>query len=252
LSLLCLAAEWIFPVSSPALARHAIEFEDGVIRAIRPARESDLYLPNTALLPGLINTHTHLAYTAMRNQFDDLTFFPWIRRLTQLKYQVWTPDDLALSTRLGILECLRAGITTVADLSDCETGLAELSKSPLRGKFYWELFGVEKEHAAKTWLDLQQTFPRLQAQYLTKRLTIGLSPHSVFTVRPELYRQVADWCLRDNIPVSFHLGESKEEEQFIADRSGPIAKFLEQRAADWHSTNSPAARAPCPGNRVRL
>lgn len=233
MSLQSVAAEWIFPISSPPLSRHALEFEDGVIRAVRPAQDKDPFLSNTALLPGLVNTHTHLAYTAMRNQFDDLSFFPWIRKLTQLKYEVWTPDDLALSTRLGILECLRAGITTVADLSDCETGLAELSKSPLQGIFYWELFGVEKEHAARTWQELQQIFPRLQAQYLTKRLSVGLSPHSVFTVRPELYRQVAEWALRDRIPISFHLAESKEEEQFIAHRSGPIATFLEQRAADW-------------------
>lgn len=233
MALQSLSADWIFPISSPPLQNHAIDFEHGIIRALRPAREEDPRIPHTCLLPGLINTHTHLAYTALRNQFDHLSFFPWIRRLTELKYSVLSAEDLALSTRLGIVESLRAGITTVADLSDCEEGLAELSRSPLRGIFYWELFGVEQEHAKKTWETLQHVFPRFQDQYVTDRLHVGLSPHATFTVRPELYRQVANWCLRDRIPVSFHLAESKEEGEFIATRGGPIGKFLEFRAADW-------------------
>ena len=228
-----LSADWIFPVSSPPLSQHTLEFEDGIIRRLRPARSGDPRIESGCLLPGLVNNHTHLAYTAMRNLFDDLPFFPWIRRLTELKYGRMTPEDLALSTRLGIYECLRAGITTVADLSDCESGLAELARSPLRGIFYWEVFGVEQEHAQRTWDDLQQTFPRLQDQYSTNRLNIGVSPHAVFTVRPELYRKIAEWSQRANVAVSFHAAESRDEEEFIATRGGVIGRFLETRAADW-------------------
>ncbi|HSP06192.1 MAG TPA: amidohydrolase family protein [Acidobacteriota bacterium] len=233
-----LSADWIFPVSSPPLFGHALEFENGIIRALRPARGDDPKIEGACLLPGLVNAHTHLAYTALRNQFDDLAFFPWIRRLTELKYNKLTAEDLALSTRLGIYECLRAGITTVADLSDCESGLAELSRSPLRGIFYWEVFGVEQEHAQRTWTELQQTFPRLLKQYVTNRLRIGISPHAIFTVRPELYRRIAGWSIRENIPVSFHVAESRDEEEFVATRGGVIGKFLEKRAADWEMLGS--------------
>src|SRR5262245_46380462 len=111
-----ISAEWIFPVTSPPLHRHTIEFKDGRIQAIRPKQSGDPHLSNTAILPGLVNSHTHLAYTALRNLFDDLSFFPWIRKITEIKYHKMTEADVVASTRLGIYECLSAGITTVADM----------------------------------------------------------------------------------------------------------------------------------------
>ena len=228
-----LSADWIFPVSSPPLFQHTLEFDGGVVHSIRPSRPGDPRMENACILPGLVNAHTHLAYTALRNQLDHLSFFPWIRRLTELKMTTLRPEDLALSARMGILECLRAGITTVADMSDSAPALAELSRSPLRGIFYWEVFGVEREHADRSWDELHAIFPRLQQEYATGRLRIGVSPHACFTVRPELYSRIASWALQESIAVSFHAAESREEEAFISRREGVIAKFLEQRASDW-------------------
>jgi 5-methylthioadenosine/S-adenosylhomocysteine deaminase len=48
-----------------------------------------------------------------------------------------------------------------------------------------------------------------------------------------LYQQIAKWAVSNNVPVSFHAAESREEEEFIGQRSGPIQNFLEKRAADW-------------------
>src|SRR5688572_25816900 len=113
-----IAADWIVPVTSAPIRNHAIEWEDGIIRALRPARESDLFLKNACILPGLVNAHTHLAYTGMRNLLDDLPFFSWIRKLTEIKLTKMTDEQIAASTRMGIYECIRSGITTVADMSD--------------------------------------------------------------------------------------------------------------------------------------
>jgi aminodeoxyfutalosine deaminase len=228
-----LSAEWIFPVTSPALRNHAIEIDGGKIKRIRPLKENENRSTGTCIIPGLINVHTHLAYTSLRNLFDDLPFFEWIRKLTETKYQKLTEQDIVASTRLGISECIRSGITTVADLSDLEISLRELAQSPLRGIFYWEIFGIEKEQADQTWASLQKLFPKLVSNYSSDRLQIGISPHACYTVRPELYQQIANWALHEKIPVSFHLAESYEEEEFIGNRSGPIQKFLENRAADW-------------------
>jgi cytosine/adenosine deaminase-related metal-dependent hydrolase len=236
-----IAADWIFPVTFPPLRHHAIVFENGRIREIRPAVPSDPYVDGACILPGLINTHTHLAYTTLRNLFDDQPFFLWIRKLTTWKYQSMTDADFAAATQEGIAENLQAGITTIADLSDSESSLQVLSRGPLRGIFYWEIFGVEKEQAEKTWENLPGTYAKLQ-QYRTDRLRIGVSPHSCYTVRPELYANVAAWTLAEKIPVSFHVAESKLEEEFISSRKGPIAEFLKDRAADWKISESSSIR----------
>jgi cytosine/adenosine deaminase-related metal-dependent hydrolase len=150
-----------------------------------------------------------------------------------VKYQLMTEADIINSTRLGISESLKAGITTVGDMSDFEPALAALHDSPLKGIFYWEVFGVEMEQALKTWTGLKALYPALQDQYGSDRLRIGVSPHACYTVRPELYSWIAEWAMSEKIPISFHLSESKAEEQFIGQRSGPIQKFLESRAGDW-------------------
>jgi len=229
-----IAAEWIFPVTTAPLHRHAIEIQEGIIQKIRPLLPSEDCAQGSCIIPGLINSHTHLAYTALRNLFDDLTFFPWIRKLTEVKHQKLTEEDIAASTRLGIAECIRGGITTVADLCDFEIALRELSQSPLRGIFYWEVFGVEKEQADNSWKLIQEHFPKLVSTYSSQRLQIGISPHACFTVRPELYRRIAEWALHERVPISFHLAESREEEEFISRRTGPIQEFLQKRAADWN------------------
>jgi cytosine/adenosine deaminase-related metal-dependent hydrolase len=226
-------AEWIFPVTTPPVHGHSIEIHNGIIQKIRPALSDEECIPGSCIIPGLINAHTHLAYTALRNLFDDLSFFPWIRKLTEVKYEKLTEEDIAASTRLGIAECIRGGITTVADLCDFEIALQELSRSPLRGIFYWEVFGVEKQQADETWKSIQENFPKLVSKHSSSRLQIGISPHACFTVRPELYQQIAKWAVDNHVPVSFHAAESREEEVFIGQRSGPIQEFLQKRAADW-------------------
>lgn len=226
-------AEWIFPVTSPPLHRQAIEIHNGIIQQIRPILSNENCIPGSCIIPGLINGHTHLAYTALRNLFDDLSFFPWIRKLTEIKYEKLNEEDIAISTRLGIAECIRGGITTVGDLCDFEVALRELSKSPLRGIFYWEVFGVEKQQADDSWKKIQEYFPRFVSSYGSQRLKIGISPHACFTVRPELYQRIAKWAVQNDVSVSFHVAESREEEEFIGQRSGPIQEFLQKRATDW-------------------
>jgi len=228
-----LAADWIFPVTSPPLQSHAIVIENDRIREIRPSVASDPFVNGACILPGLINTHTHLAYTTLRNRFDQEPFFSWIRKLTKAKYEDLTEQAFAESTRLGIDEMIRAGITTVADMSDLEISLKILSESLLRGVFYWEVFGVEKERAEKTWAALPSLHGKLRKDYETRRLRIGVSPHSCYTVRPELYSNIANWAFTEKIPVSFHVAESKEEERFVSSQQGAIAEFLKDRAADW-------------------
>jgi cytosine/adenosine deaminase-related metal-dependent hydrolase len=231
--MIMLGADWIFPVTSPPLQKHALEIESGKIRTIRPLRDSESCQPGSCLLPGLVNVHTHLAYTSLRNLFDDLSFFPWIRKLTETKYQQLSDVDIEASTYLGIQECLSSGITTVADMSDHEASLRRLSQSPLRGIFYWEIFGVEREAAEQSFANLQRSYPVFHDQYSSDRLQIGVSPHSCYTVRPELFQKVAVYALEKEIPISFHLSESREEEEFIQKRSGPIHDFLQHRASDW-------------------
>ncbi len=82
------AARWILPIDAPPLESGEVVVEDGRIAAVRPrqtpANECRDF-GDAILLPGLVNAHSHLEYTALRGFLEDIPFFPWIRALTAAK-----------------------------------------------------------------------------------------------------------------------------------------------------------------------
>src|SRR5207244_1409436 len=74
-------------------------------------------LGSAILLPGLVNAHSHLDYTALRGLLDDLPFLPWIVELTRISRLAMGKADLLASARWGAIEALRSGVTTLADTS---------------------------------------------------------------------------------------------------------------------------------------
>src|SRR5688572_5602598 len=85
-------ARWLIPVSRPPIERGTVVVREGRIAYVGPTarapRGVDVDLGNVALLPGLVNAHTHLELTAMRGFLEDLAFQPWIHRLTRARRDV--------------------------------------------------------------------------------------------------------------------------------------------------------------------
>src|SRR6187402_1324203 len=103
-----LTARWVVPIDGPIIEGGEVVVEDGIIQAVRPGTTPASEVRdfgNAVILPGLINAHTHLEYTAQRGFLEDVPFFPWIRALTADKARLQREDWLA-SARLGALESL--------------------------------------------------------------------------------------------------------------------------------------------------
>jgi 5-methylthioadenosine/S-adenosylhomocysteine deaminase len=119
-------ARWIVPVEpAGVLANHALAIDAGRIEAILPtevARTSysgrrKIVLHDHALIPGLINLHTHAAMTLLRGLADDLALMVW------LKHHIWpvemreaSPDFVYDGTLLACAEMLRGGVTLFNDM----------------------------------------------------------------------------------------------------------------------------------------
>src|SRR5687768_3754177 len=118
-------ARWVVPVTAPPVRDGAIAVRDGRLAYVGPwssaPRGQVLDLGDALILPGLINTHTHLELTAMRGFLEDLPFVEWIGRLQRAKTTVLSPESMLDAARLGIAERLLAGITTFVD--NCDSGL---------------------------------------------------------------------------------------------------------------------------------
>jgi len=233
---LLITADWVLPVSSAAFRNGAVEIRQGRIHAIGPlaelASESEathrIDLGAAALLPGLVNAHAHLELTALRGFLEEPDFFSWIRRLTETKYEVLDEEDLLCSSRLGVVEATRAGITTIADIADSGVSLPALSQGGLRAVLYQEVFGPDPAQAEESLAGLGEKIESHQAAG-AGRVSIGISPHSPYTVSGRLFKLLAEFALAEGYPVSVHAAESVAEGEFVRSGKGPFADYLRNR-----------------------
>ena len=187
-----LRARWVVPIDLPPIEDAEVVVEDGVIVSVGKAvsGEPGHDFGPAAILPGFVNVHTHLEYTVMRGLLEDMAFFPWIRTLTALKAHL-TLEDWIASATLGAAEMAAAGVTTIADAADAGASVAALLASGHRGIVYREVFGIEREPSNEAILSiLGSRVTAMSAQIARagadERVSVGISPHAPYTVRPDL------------------------------------------------------------------
>ena len=141
-------ADWVCPVSSPAVRNGRIAVENGrIVSEVSGAKGEIIRFPHCAIIPGFVNAHCHLELTILRGFLDDLPFGEWIPRLTHAKYQSLSRDDMLLSAQFGAVEMLRAGVTCVGEVMDLGTGWQAMREFGLRGIAFQEVFGPAEGQA---------------------------------------------------------------------------------------------------------
>ena len=226
-----LQADWICPVSSPPLRNGTVLVEKGRIVEVGRKLSVDLpreSFPGCAILPGLVNTHIHLELTLLRGFLKNLRFPEWIRRLTRTKYEFMSREDLLVSARLGALESLQAGVTTLGEVMDIGTGWEAMKEFGLRGVAYQEVFGPSEDTAPEALQGLQEKIEGFRSEETTTR-RLGVSPHAAYTVSAALYTRVRDFAESGNLPIAVHVAESDEEGRFVRNGEGPFADYWNSR-----------------------
>ena len=203
-----LGADWVVPMDGPPIADACVLVEDGRIAAVGPATgDEDERFPNAVILPGLVNAHTHLEYTAMAGFGDGLPFTPWIADHIRRK-DTQGVDDLLDQARAGAGACLAGGVTTVADCSYAGTVAQAAGEAGLRAIVYLEGFSI--------WEGLEDRIEAaLDALPVSELVTAGVSPHAPFTVTHEDYAMLIGLARRRGLPVATHLLESTRETEHL-------------------------------------
>lgn len=165
-----------------------------------------------ALLPGLINAHCHLDYTALRESIaPEASFTSWIRQINKRKAEL-TPDDYLQSIAAGFAEAASFGTTTIANFEAFPELLARMTTPPLRTWWFAELIDVRAPVSALAAYDLMANAPDAS----NWRGGFGLAPHAPFTASPALYGEVAKLGRDGGLRLSTHVSESREEmEMFV-------------------------------------
>jgi len=225
----------VHPVTAPPIEDGAVLVDDrGTIAAVGPDRlvpapeqARRLEFPDAALLPGLVNTHTHLELTHLTGRNAEPEFARWIRAIRTLK-DATTPDEFARSAERGVRDCWAAGVTCVADTGSTGVVLHALHALGGRGIVFQEVFGPDPAQAPASLAELEQALARL-GPLTSSQLRLGVSPHAPYTVSDRLYRAVHDLARSTGLPVALHLAESREETELVQDGTGPFADALRAR-----------------------
>ncbi|MEP7225774.1 MAG: amidohydrolase family protein [Gemmatimonadales bacterium] len=229
------AARWLLPVEGAPIEHGALLIgADGRVQAVgpdsgvpRPSNVAAEDFGDAVILPGLINTHTHLELTGFEGQVREHEFPAWIRRLRELK-TTRTPAEYADAARRGLAACYAAGVTTIADTGDSGAALQALAEAGGSGVAYQEVFGPDPGQAVESLAGLRDRVSCLRG-WVGNRVRIGVSPHAPYTVSGPLFRAVAAWSEVESLPLAVHIAESPAETQFLANGTGPFAEGWKAR-----------------------
>jgi len=172
---------------------------------------AERHYADAAIVPGFVNAHSHLEYAVYAGFGDGLAFGPWIKTHVERKSRL-DDDAMVAVARSGVVDSLRAGITTTADYSFAGAAATAAAELGLRAIVYLEVFAADPAEAQR---QFEEKRARIQE---TELVRIGVSPHAPYTCSVETYR----WCLSLGIPVGTHLAESANENEWLEHGTGPL------------------------------
>jgi 5-methylthioadenosine/S-adenosylhomocysteine deaminase len=238
--MMLLSADWVLPVSDPPVAQGAVLVSAGAIAAIgaaaelkaRYGEEELLEFPGCAILPGFVNAHSHLEYSAFRGFASPSGFSRWIFQLLRARRKV-ADADWAAAALWGAHESLRNGITSIADTSYDGVAVAQAAQAVgLRARVYLELFGLDDTR-------LSASIERLEASLDHARRMVGaaegavdtiempvewgISPHAPYTVSQRLYEEAARFGRDAGLPLATHVAESRSEVRLLSGSLSALA-----------------------------
>jgi 5-methylthioadenosine/S-adenosylhomocysteine deaminase len=166
-----------------------------------------------ALIPGLMNMHTHAAMTLFRGFADDMPLEAWLNQ------KIW-PNEAKLSdehvywgSKLACVEMLRSGTTTFFDMyyhpDATRTAVEEMGLRAVVSEVCFDHFDAQRTEQCKR--HLRRRFQASHAAPHHPRIRQAIGPHAIYTVSGELLRWICAFADEQNVPVQIHLAETEAE-----------------------------------------
>ena len=220
---LLINARWVVPVepAGAVLERHAVAVQAGRIEAVLPAAQAAerypdyarIELPGHALIPGLVNAHTHAAMALLRGIADDLPLMRW------LEQHVWPVEAKHVSaefvkdgTLLACAEMLRGGVTCFNDMYYFpEAALEAALQAGMRAFLGLIVIEFPSAYASDAQAYLAQGLALRDRWREHPLASFCLAPHAPYTVSDATFRKVAQLAAELELPVHVHVHETLGE-----------------------------------------
>jgi cytosine/adenosine deaminase-related metal-dependent hydrolase len=246
-------ARWVFPITEPPIAHGVVTLDSttGEVLAFaeRVEGERAIDLGNVAVLPGLVNAHTHLEFSDLARPLGDpgIQFPAWIRRVIEHRRNDAAVEDFAQrrinAVRQGLEESRRAGVAAIGEIATPGFPTEVFENESLLTTIFLELLGLspDREAALLELAEAHLTAARSAGQPTS--IVHGLSPHAPYTASPELVQAACALSKRFAAPLAMHLAESFDEIELLQAHSGGLVELLSDLGA-WHPGAIPRGIEP--------
>lgn len=180
--------------------------------AVQPEADDDvLDAAGMALLPGLVNGHTHAGMTLMRGYGDDMPLMQWLQDRIWPTEAKLTADDVYWGTRLACVEMIRTGTVRFWDMYWQPEAVARaVEDAGIRASVALPLIdGLDPDKSDALRNEAERTLEVLAG--FGARITPTLGPHAIYTVSEKSLQWVADLSEERGLPVHIHLSETEGE-----------------------------------------
>jgi cytosine/adenosine deaminase-related metal-dependent hydrolase len=248
-------AAWVCPIEQPPIAQGWVATDNGRIVGVggpadplpdtrdRPLQKTggDKPLQETgrnraqplvrrdlgrvALMPGLVNAHTHLEMSWLRGRVPpSASFVGWITQLFALRRRPEDPADpeVLSAARRAAREARDSGTVAVGDISNSLASVAPMAEAGLQGVIFHELLGFSERDGSS--IDRSAS---LRRQAASRGARVSIAPHATYSTSPELFRAIRAAVNASDLPItSVHLGESPEEVEMLVQGTGAWPAML--------------------------
>jgi len=218
----------------------AVAIRDGVIEAVGPADEiavaytagEGVDCSGCAVIPGLVNAHTHAPMTLLRGLADDLRLDVWLMGyIMPVEREFVRPDFCWLGTQLACAEMIRSGTTCFADMYYYEEAVADATaQAGLRAVCAETMLKFPTPDALSYDESLEHTRDFILRWKGHPLIMPAVGPHTPYTTTAELLRACAQLALEFDVPLHIHIAETAQEvEDHRAEYGMPMVPWVKKQ-----------------------
>ena len=240
-------AAWIVSIQRPPIRNGWVEIEGDRISAVGGPEvdaSGGTDLGDVALMPGLVNAHTHLELSYLKDRVPaGAGFVSWIRGIIAARRQRPDPSapEILESIERGIEQSVAAGTVLVGDISNTLVSFDRLASSRLAAVVFNEVIRFGSADAERV---VNDAVRRLDSLRPTETVKPSLAAHAPYSVAPAAFRALHRAVGNHDLPAcSVHLSESREEVDFVRTGEGPWRDLLEEMGT-WDASWRPPAVSP--------
>lgn len=237
---LTIKARWVVPVDAQEtiLEHHAVLVEEGVIRAIVPQHAIPAWATDWpvvdcqqhALIPGLINLHTHASMNLLRGYADDHALMPWLQQHIWPAEKQWvSPQFVHDGSLLACAEMLSGGVTTFNDMYFYPAATIEASlKMGMRAQVGLVVMEFPSNYAASAHEYIRHGTEARDQFKQASTISFAFAPHAPYSVQDKTFEQIATLAEQLNLGIHTHLHETQAEIDQSMQTHGvrPLARLL--------------------------